>query len=540
MSNPLHDETARQWEKWRANRRSVLKTGVFGSAGLAALSWAPGMVSVGSTRAQDSTPTYGGSITMSLADQDIQTFDPPIPTDNMSIWTMQLVYDQLVRGNADGTEIEPGLAESWEIADDGLSATFHLRDAVFHDGTPVTAEDVAFCLNRLLTSDEGPWGFLYAAISGVEATDDKTVVVSLSEPWKPLLADLAMFAASIYPKAAYEAQGSALFQNPIGSGAFKFVSWAKDQETVLEKNPDYWDEGKPYVDQLTFRVLPDSNARMLQFQAGDLDIATNVPYNQLDGLQNNPDVLVVQDAVGRFDHVSLNTRKAPLDDVRVRQALNYAIDKQAIIDNVLFGYGEVANSFIPKMLGHDYDLPPYPYDVEKAKELLVGTAAENGFELEMNVRAGDAVDTQVAQLIAASLAEIGGKVTLSQLDGASMSDAVYGPEHSFQSSKSYYTTDIIDPDEISSFVASSDGAIAAAAGFSDPKVDELVKASRSEADPEKWQEIYNEIQKIVQEAAYMVHLYYPAGGTAVRSAIQNFHISPTGNYRLYEVWRTDV
>ncbi|MCC6674817.1 MAG: ABC transporter substrate-binding protein, partial [Thermomicrobiales bacterium] len=246
------------------------------------------------------------------------------------------------------------------------------------------------------------------------------------------------------------------------------------------------------------------------------------------------------DAVGRFDHVSLNMRKAPLDDIKVRQALNYAIDKQAIIDNVLFGYGEIANSFVPKMLGHDYDLPPYPYDLDKAKELLVGTAAENGFELEMNVRAGDAVDTQVAQLVAAALAEIGGKITISQLDGASLSDAVYGSEHNFQMSKSYYTTDIIDPDELSSFVASSDGAIAASLGFSDPKVDELVAASRKEADPEKWQEIYNEIQKLVQEAAYMVHLFYPAGGTAVRSTIQNFHISPTGNYRLYEVWRTDV
>jgi peptide/nickel transport system substrate-binding protein len=478
---------------------------------------------------------------MSLADSDATSFDPPVPVDNMAIWTMLLFYDQLVRVNADGTAVEPGLAESWSGNEEATQFTFNLRDATFHDGSPVTASDVAFSIMRARDMEGGAWNFILSAIESIDAPDDKTAVINLSKPWAPLEADLAMFSASIIPQALVEEQGEDFFQHPIGSGAFKFVSWEKDQEIVLEKNPDYWDTGKPYLDGVTFKVLPDSNARMLQFQGGELDIATSVPFNQLDSLQSNPDVTVVLDAVARFDYISLNTLRAPLDDVKVRQAINYAVDKQSIIDNVLFGYGEIANTFLPKMPGHDDSLPPYAYDVEKAKELLVGTAAENGFDLELITQAGDAVDTQVCQLIAAALAEIGGNITISQVDGATLLDSVFSPEPNFDMAKVYYTTDILDPDELATFgVVSDGGALAIGTSYKNEAVDQMILESQSDLDPESRQATYNEVQKIVQQDAHFLYLYYPSGRTAVQAAIQNFHILPTGNYRLYEVWRTDV
>jgi peptide/nickel transport system substrate-binding protein len=400
---------------------------------------------------------------------------------------------------------------------------------------------VAFSIMRARDMDGGAWNFILSAIESIDAPDDKTAVINLSKPWAPLEADLAMFSASIIPQALVEEQGEDFFQHPIGSGAFKFVSWEKDQEIVLEKNADWWDTGKPYLDGVTFKVLPDSNARMLQFQGGELDIATSVPFNQLESLQANPDVTVVLDAVARFDYISLNTLRAPLDDVKVRQAINYAVDKQAIIDNVLFGYGEIANTFLPLMPGHDDALPPYPYDVEKAKELLVGTAAENGFDLELITQAGDAVDTQVCQLIAAALAEIGGNITISQVDGATLLDAVFSPEPNFDMAKVYYTTDILDPDELATFgVVSDGGALAIGTSYKNEEVDRMILESQSDLDPESRQATYNEVQKIVQQDAHFLYLYYPSGRTAVQAAIQNFHILPTGNYRLYEVWRTDV
>lgn len=532
---------ARQWAEWRATRRKLIRAGAFAGSGLIAAGLLPHAGRSMLTLAQDAEPMMGGTVSMSLADSDATSFDPPVPVDNMSIWTMLLFYDQLVRVNADGTAIEPCLAESWSGNEDATEYTFNLRDATFHDGSPVTASDVAFSIMRAKDLPGGAWNFILSAIESIDAPDDKTAVIKLSKPWAPLEADLAMFSASIIPQKLVEEQGDAFFRNPIGSGAFKFVSWEKDQQIVLEKNPNWWDTGKPYLDGVTFKVLPDSNARMLQFQGGELDIATNVPFNQLQSLEANPDVQVVLDAVARIDYIALNTLRAPLDDVRVRQALNYAVDKQAIIDNVLFGYGEVANTFLPKMPGHDPSIAPYPYDPEKAKELLVGTAAENGFDLELITQAGEAVDTQVCQLVAAALAEIGGNVTISQVDGATLLDAVFNPEPNFDMAKVYYTTDILDPDELASFgVVSDGGTLAIGTSYKNETVDKLILDSQSELDPVKRQEIYNEAQRIVQEDAHFLYLYYPSGRTAVQAAIQNFHILPTGNYRLYEVWRTDV
>jgi peptide/nickel transport system substrate-binding protein len=531
----------RQWAEWRASRRQLIKMGAFGGAGLAAAGLLPHAGFSTRALAQDTEPVMGGTVSMSLADSDATSFDPPVPVDNMSIWTMLLFYDQLVRVNADGSAVEPGLAESWSGNEEATQFTFNLRDATFHDGSPVTASDVAFSIMRARDMEGGAWNFILSAIESIDAPDDKTAVINLSKPWAPLEADLAMFSASIIPQALVEEQGEDFFQHPIGSGAFKFVSWEKDQEIVLEKNADWWDTGKPYLDGVTFKVLPDSNARMLQFQGGELDIATSVPFNQLESLQANPDVTVVLDAVARFDYISLNTLRAPLDDVKVRQAINYAVDKQAIIDNVLFGYGEIANTFLPLMPGHDDALPPYPYDVEKAKELLVGTAAENGFDLELITQAGDAVDTQVCQLIAAALAEIGGNITISQVDGATLLDAVFSPEPNFDMAKVYYTTDILDPDELATFgVVSDGGALAIGTSYKNEEVDRMILESQSDLDPESRQATYNEVQKIVQQDAHFLYLYYPSGRTAVQAAIQNFHILPTGNYRLYEVWRTDV
>lgn len=532
----------RQWAEWRASRRQLLKMGAFAGAGIAAAGVAPGVTPRFAALAQDSEPVMGGTVSMSLADQDVQSFDPPAPIDNMSIWTMLLIYDQLVRVDATGTAIEPGLATEWSASDDGTAYTFTLRDATFHDGSAVKASDVAFSLMRAKNYEGGAWSFIFSAIDSVDAPDDKTVVINLTGPWAPLEADLAMFSGSVIPQALVEAGGDDFFQKPVGSGAFKFVSWEKDQEIVIEKNADWWDTGKPYLDGVTFKVLPDTNARMLQFQGGELDIATSVPFNQLQTLDSNPDVQVVLDPVARIDYIALNTLRAPLDDPKVRQALNYAVDKQSIVDNVLFGYGSVANTYLPLMPGHDDALAPYPYDVDKAKELLVGTAAEGGFDLELIVQAGEAVDTQACQLVAAALKEIGGNITISQIDNATLIDRVFNAtDPDFDMAKVYYTTDILDPDELTTFgVVSNGGTLAIGTSYKNEEVDQMAIETQSDLDPANRMATFAKMQEIVQSDAHFLYLYYPSGRTAVQSPIQNFHILPTGNYRLYEIWRTDV
>lgn len=537
------DLADKQWAEWRASRRNLLKIGAFGGAGLA-LGLGAGRrvpLAAAAPARQDATPKAGGSLTMSLADQDVTSFDPPVPPDNMSIWTMLLFYEQLIRVAPDGLSLEPGLAETWEVSEDGLTYTFKVREAKFHDGTEFTAADAAFCIPRAATIEGTPWGFIYQAVESAEAPDPRTLIINLKGPWAPFEADLAMFAASIFPKAAYDAQGDALFEKPIGTGPFRFVSRTPDVEIVLEKNPDYWQEGVPYLDGVTFKVLTDSNARVLQLQGGELDIATLVPYNQLEIFRADPAYTVYSDNVARIDVMPINTTRPPFDDKLLRQAINYAVNKDAIIQNVLFGTGTMATSFLPMMPGRDADSPGYPYNLEKAKELVAQSAGANGFAGTLIVSGANTVDSQVAQLVAADLKQIGGDMTVTSVDGNTLLEMLFGT-HDYDMILAYYTTDIIDPDELASFAVLGGEESSGAMGslYNSPDANALILEAQKELDPAKRQDLYNQIQAMHLDDAPFIFLYYPGGSAVSHAHVQNFHILPTGNYRLWETWRDDV
>lgn len=539
------DLAERQWAEWRASRRRLLRIGAYGGAGLA-LGLGAGRrlpVSAAPRRRQDEDgePKAGGTIAMSLADQDVTSFDPPVPPDNMSIWTMLLFYEQLIRVAPDGLSLEPGLAESWEVSDDGLTYTFRVREAQFHDGTPFSAEDAAFCILRAATAEGTPWQFILSAVDSTEAPDPRTCVINLKSTWAPFEADLAMFSASVFPQAAYEEQGDALFENPIGTGPFRFVSRTPDVEVVLEKNPDYWQAGVPYLDGLTFKVLTDSNARVLQLQGGDLDIATLVPYNQLESFRADPAYTVYTENVARIDYVAINNTRPPFDDKKLRQAMNYAVNKDAIIQNVLFGNGELATSFLPKMPGRDPNSPGYPYDLEKAKTLVAESAGKDGFEGEYFINGANTVDSQIAQLVANDLAQIGGKITISPVDGNTILEKLFSTFDLDLCGSAYYTTDIIDPDELASFaVLGEGGSGAVGTQYNNPEANKLILDAQIETDPDKRQELYDQIQAIHLEDAPYIFLFYPGGSAVSHAYVKGFKILPTGNYRLWETWRDDV
>ncbi len=542
--SPADRELAdRQWAEWRATRRRLLQIGAFGGGGLA-IGWGGGRrlpVTSAAPASQDATPKAGGTLTMSLADQNPTSFDPPVPPDNSSIWTMLLFYDQLIRVAPDGLSLEPGLAESWEVSDDGMTYTFHLREATFHDGTEFTADDAGFCILRAATSEGTPWGFILQAVDSTEAVDPRTLVINLKSVWAPLEADLAMFSASIFPKKAYEEQGDALFQHPIGTGPFKFVSHTPDVDVVLERNPDYWQEGVPYLDGVTFKVLTDSNARVLQLQGGELDIATLVPYNQLEIFRADPAYTVHSENVARIDIISINNKRAPFDDKILRQAMNYAVNKDAIIQNVLFGNGEMATSFLPKMPGRDPNSPGYPYDLDKAKEMVAQSKSPNGFAGELFVNSANSVDSQIAQLVAADLSQIGGDITITSVDGNAILEKLFTTFDFDLCGSSYYTTDIIDPDELASFVVLSKGGSGSmGTQYVNEEADKLILAAQMETDPDKRQELYNQIQAIHLDDAPYIFLFYPGGSAVSHAYVQNFRILPTGNYRLWEAWRDDA
>src|SRR5262245_6956453 len=277
------------------------------------------------------SPSYAADpVTITMArNADMLTFDPASTEDDPSIFVELQIFNRLVKLNATNNGVEPELATAWTVAADGLSATFTLRQGIkFSDGSPLTAEDVVFSLTRAI-DQKGSWGFLFSPVKAVSKVDDQTVRLEMSEPFAPLLPALSTFAASIYSKANFEKSGEQAGDHPLGTGAFMLKSWDKGTQVVLERNPHYWQSGKPYLDSVIFRVVGDDNARTIQLSPGAAQLITDVPANQVDQLTGggNQVATVSGTAVG---FITINQKIKPLDEVPVRCALSHAIDRESI------------------------------------------------------------------------------------------------------------------------------------------------------------------------------------------------------------------
>ncbi|AJQ96485.1 ABC transporter substrate-binding protein [Gynuella sunshinyii] len=463
--------------------------------------------------------------------EDSTTFDPINSTQNADNWVFSNIFDPLIRIDKTGTRLIPGLAESWTISDDGKTYVLKIRDAAFSDGTQVTAEDAAFSLLRIRNDEKSLWADSYQVMDSVKAVDDKTLEIHLSAASVPFLSQLALPNASILPKQYFERVGEAVFaEKPIGSGAFMLTKWNRGESVVLAKNPYYWESGRVHLDGVTWLTIPDSNTRMLKIQAGEIDAAINVPFSRISSLQADSDLTVHLDPSTREDHLLINHEHAPLNDVRVRQALDYGINKQSIIDIVTFGYGTIANSYIPMGALYHNDLNlSRTYDPEKAKALLK-QAGVHDLTLNYIVNAGDEVDEQIAILLQQQLAQIGVRANLTKVDPSQSWDMLVDGDYDI--SVMYWTNDILDPDQKTTFVLGNDANMNYMTRYNNPQVTKLVEQGRLETDPAKREVIYMELQKIAKEEVNWVDLYYSPYRNVTRKNITGFYQNPLGRFFL--------
>ncbi len=519
------------------SRRNFLRLTAVGAAtaavGLPTLTEAAGRLA-----APAAAPKRGGSLR--LGDNgDITTFQPYATSTNWDIWTMLLVYDQLTRPTVDGLNIEPSLAKSWDISSDGKTYTFHLQQGVkFHDGSELTADDVKFCVEQAVFAKNTQWAFILDALKGMDAVDKYTVRAHLKRPHAPFLSDMALFAVSVYPKSAAAKMGSKLWQNPIGTGPFKFVSWKRGSEVVLARNPNFWrKDGQPYVDEYHRMVVIDDSARVLQVQSGELDICLFPPLAQVKALQGNPQVKVHVDNFMDSYFLTMNVTKAPFTDKRVRQALNYATDKKAMIQKVNFGFGQPSGQALPVMFGYDPSIAPYPYDPNKAKQLLKQAGHAKGLSFTMLISTGDATAAQEATLVQQQWAELGVKMAIRTEDPNSLVKRIENPPYDYQISTGYMTSDIIDPDELVSFAMAGDGGTEAIwTLYNNKTVNSLAAQGAASPDRAQRQKIYAQLSRIHHDDAPLVFLYHKPSVTLATPAVQGFKVLPTGNFRLEEVW----
>lgn len=502
------------------------------SAAAAGASGAPAQATSAAVPSAAGGPVSGGTLTFARA-ADIFTFDPYNTQDDRSIFTELQIYERLVRLSADGKGVDPELATSWTVAPDGLTATFTLRDGVkFSDGTPLTADDVVFSLTRAI-DQKGSWGFLFSPIKDVVKVDDHTVKLDMTQAFAPLLPALSTFAASIYSKANFQKQGDAAGDHPLGTGAFMLDKWDKGSQLVLVKNPDYWQAGKPYLDKLVFTVVADDNARVLQLQSGAVDVIDFVPPNQVAPLKANGDN-VVQINGTAVDWITLNNQVAPLNDAKVRCAMAWAIDRDAIAKNIFFGLATPARSLLPSTtLYYDPNTNPIGFDLTKAKALLASSSQPNGFSVDALVGSGDSTNLGVVQIWAASLKQIGITLNVKQVEPTTGQD-LYNTEK-YQIWVSAWTNDTPDPDELMGAGLDYHNQNALHTGYRNDQVVALVNQGRAELDATKRQAIYSQLQTIINQDCPQIYTVEVPRLYATSAKVVGFAPNSQGKYSFEDV-----
>jgi len=455
---------------------------------------------------------------------------------NSELWMFSLYLEGLVKGSNDGTSIEPALAESWDISEDELVYTFHLKPGVkFSDGTPVTGEDWEWSLLR--SRDAGaPFSFVAEAIEDVTSPDENTLIIKLKETWGAILADLAMFNLPVQNKAYFESMGQEAYsKKPMGTGPYMLKEWEIGEYVLFTKNPYYHIEGLPKTEEIKFIVVLDDNTRLLQLATGQLDIATYVPFSKLQEVDSNPKLTAMGVPSTFTYNIFLNHTRKPYDSQKVREALDYGTDKQALVNFILFGNGEVATSFRPpSSLFYNSSLKDRGYDVEKAKALLAEAGYPNGFDAEILLRSGDVVFEQISVLIKEQWSKIGINVSIHALESgvgkaeyrAFNYDVIVGP----------WTDDMNDPSAQCEYYFIPENMDCASTGWtSTERAIELTEKGKRETDLEKREQIYLELQQILYDEVPFIPVFHVPFLVAMSNDIEGFVQNPLGTYRFEEL-----
>lgn len=468
------------------------------------------------------TPAQGGDIVVTYKD-DITTLDPAIGYDWVNWSMIKSLFSRLVDYEPGTANIVPSLAESFEVAPDGLSYTFKLRKGVkFSNGREVVASDVKYSIERAINpKTQGPGAGFFGAItgfdqmasgsaetlSGIETPDEGTVIFRLTRPDATFLHVLAINFASIVPKEAVEAAAGDFGKKPVGSGTFILKDWTIGQKLVFDRNPDYFVKGVPHIDKVTVEVGQEPMVALLRLQKGEVDIAGDgIPPAKFLEIKNSPDgaSMIVDGEQLHTGYITLNTRVKPFDDVKVRQAVNMAINKERIV-RVLNGRATPATQPLPPLMpGYDKSFTGYAYDVGKAKALLAEAGYPDGFETVLFSTNTDP-QPRIAQAIQQDLAAIGIKAEVRALAQGNVIAAggTEGEAPMIWSGGMAWIADFPDPSNFYGPILGCAGAVQGGWNWSwycNEALDKRATAADSISDPAKaverqevWGKIYTDI-----------------------------------------------
>lgn len=493
------------------------------------------------------TPRRGGTMVLA-ATSDPVTLNPALSTTVNVSYVAALVFNTLVRHDFNLSPI-PDLARSWTVSEDGLTITFDLeRNVTWHDGKPFTSADVKYTFEEVLIKYHPLGKTAFASVTAIETPNPHTVVFRFKYATPAFLNTIGLYAAPIIPKHVYEGTDptkNPANQQPIGTGPFVFKEWAQGSHVIVERNPRYFRAGKPYLDRVVFKIIPDPSARVLAFETGEVDYLPyfGTPVHEVKRLRTLKDTEVFM-APG-FQSIFMlwfNLRKPPLNDLKVRQAIAHAIDKQQVFDRAAHGVGKLATGPIASATKWAYtpDVPQYPRNVDRANQLLDEAGFKRGadgmrFTLTL-VSDAAGVGPDTGQVVRDQLRDVGIRLELRPMDAAAFYDKMFvqwdfdigfseastGPDPSIGVQRLYVTSNIRK-------VPFTNGT-----GYSNPEADELFARGAAEPNLAKRAAIYKQIQKILVRDLPMIWLWEQAYPVTYRTRFVNAVTTPYSNMDPHE------
>jgi peptide/nickel transport system substrate-binding protein len=523
------------------SRRDLLRYGGWGSSAIilggalaACGSSGPGSGTASAPAA--GKPRRGGTLNFSRSVAPTQ-LDPANSIIAGDVYTLDKIFEPLFITSPSG-QLTPWLATSYTTSADHLTWTFHLRPGVkFSDGSPMTADDVVFSIQREAANSDGPLSFLNFAIKKLSAPDSGTVVAQLSQPWAPFLSDISVFANAIIPKNFGGKSEASFFAHPVGTGPFVLDALVPDSNLTLRRNPHYWQPGKPYLDAVQLSYVTDDNQRVLQLSGGQAQVIDSVPPASVASLKAKSGVTVSLYQAWQVDLLVFNEKLPQFADRHVRRAITYAIDRAALVSATSFGTAKPGGSFFPPSLQYYADSTPVlAHSLSAAKAELAQSKFPHGFTTSLLISGGVQKWSEFAQIIQQALAPLNIKVQIKQLDHAAYETTFQKLDYDMFID--YAINDISDPDEMASFEVDvkSGGSQSYWSSYDNPQAISLVHQAEAEFDPAQRAKLYAQIQAIVAQDAPFVPLDYPPYIYAYAASVHGFAVNPGGAYRLEDVW----
>lgn len=463
----------------------------------------------------------GGDITFGLAEEP-DTLEAYMQNGTHGRTVKLALARGLYNYNEDG-ELQPELAEDYEVNEDATSYTFHLRDASFHNGDPVTAEDVKYTFERILADDStATFKSELSMIDEIVVEDDTTITFHLSEPSAPFVHYTAIPESVIVSKSWTEENSDQLDTDFMGAGPFKLVEWQQGSHITVEKFDDYYKENKPQLDEITFEFYTEENTRVNALRSGEVDIVETVPWKDVESLEQL-DTVKLDSKNGPFMKLQFNTDVEPFDDPDVRKAIAYGIDREAILNTAFSGRGTpiYGMAILDGYLGYDDRFTDYyEHDPEKAKELLAEAGYPDGFSATLLSTSQYGMHEQTALAVQSELEKIGIDITLELPDWATRINK--NTEGDYEMLVAGTSGDITDGDWMANFYQGGEVRLNNSAYFDDEEINQLLAEGRETTDEEERQEIYEQLIERAMEEAPFVYLNWREQSYGMQSNINGF------------------